>query len=92
VPAPSVFIHATSTETSRSTLSTTGRQGSTLRRKRALSTRSATGPPGAPALPPALPDHLTPSETEVLALIGEALWDQEIGRRLFLAQATVKLV
>jgi DNA-binding NarL/FixJ family response regulator len=41
-------------------------------------------------LPPALPDHLTPRETEVFALIGEVLWDQEIGGRLFLAQATVK--
>ena len=45
---------------------------------------------GAPAAPPALPDHLTPREAEVLALIGEGLSNQEIGERLFLGQATVK--
>jgi DNA-binding NarL/FixJ family response regulator len=45
---------------------------------------------GVPAPPPALPDHLTPREAEVLALIGEGLSNQEIGERLFLGQATVK--
>jgi DNA-binding NarL/FixJ family response regulator len=47
---------------------------------------ATTGPPR----PAGLPGNLTARETEVLALIGEGLSNQEIGDRLVLGQATVK--
>jgi DNA-binding NarL/FixJ family response regulator len=47
----------------------------------------AAGPP-APA--PQFPDHLTPREAEILALIAEGFSNTEIARRLTISEATVK--
>jgi DNA-binding NarL/FixJ family response regulator len=46
--------------------------------------------PGSPARPAVLPDGLTEREGEVLSLISEGLSNQEIARRLYVSEATVK--
>jgi len=56
--------------------------GPTLR----LITRVANDAP----VPPALPDTLTPRERDVLALLGHALSNTQIARRLHIEESTVK--
>ena len=49
-----------------------------------------TGAPGHPPRPEALPNTLTPREQAVLACLGEGLSNQQIARRLHIAETTVK--